>query len=149
MYFQQDRNELRQTYFDVWRRRDDKAQLEPVELLILGVIEEHPEYHDFLDDPDSSLDKDFSPEYGQSNPFLHMGMHIAIREQLATDRPPGFAEAYAAAVRRCGDSHEAEHRILECLAETLWRAHRDGTAPQELDYLENVRALSGMKDGQS
>jgi len=147
MYFQQDRNELRQTYFDVWRRRDDKAQLEPLELLILGVIEEHPEYHDFLDDPDSSLDKDFTPEYGQSNPFLHMGMHIAIREQLTTDRPPGFAKAYAGAVRRCGDSHQAEHRILECLAETLWLAHRDGTAPAELDYLEKVRALGGMETG--
>jgi hypothetical protein len=143
MYFQQDRNELRQTYFDVWRRRADKARLEPMELLILGVMEEHPEYHGFLDDPDASLDRDFSPEYGQSNPFLHMGMHIAIREQLTTDRPPGFAEAYAAVVRQCGDSHEAEHRILECLAETLWRAHRDGASPDELDYLDKVRTLGG------
>lgn len=143
MHFQQDRNQLRQTYFDVWYKREDKAQLAPLELLILGVIEEHPEYHESLDNPENSLDKDFPPEYGQSNPFLHMGMHIAIREQLAADRPPGFAKAYAAAVRQSGDSHTAEHRILECLAETLWRAHRDGSAPEELDYLEKVRALSG------
>jgi len=103
------------------------------------VIELHPEYQQALMTPDDVLDRDYTPEGGQSNPFLHMGLHLAVRDQLATDRPPGIRAAFDKVVRRLGEPHDAEHQLIECLAETLWEAQRAGLPPDERIYLERVR----------
>jgi hypothetical protein len=87
------------------------------------------------------LDRDYSPEGGQSNPFLHMGLHLAVRDQLATDRPAGIRRAFDEVVRSLGDLHRAEHQLIECLAETLWEAQRSSLPPDEGVYLERVRNL--------
>ncbi len=71
-----------------------------------------------------------------------MGMHLAIREQLATDRPPGLRAGYRGVVERAGDAHAAEHRIMDCLGEALWRAQRAGRPPDEAAYLDCVRRLT-------
>ena len=70
-----------------------------------------------------------------------MGMHIAIREQLSTQRPPGINAAYEALLKRLGDPHEAEHRMMECLGEAMWLAQRNNTAPDESAYLECLQRL--------
>ena len=74
-------------------------------------------------------------------------MHLAIREQVGTDRPPGIRAIHAALARRLGDVHEAEHRMIECLGEALWNAQRAGTAPDETAYLEALRRLPGVASG--
>ena len=113
--------------------------MQPLEQLVAAVVERHPEYHAALEG-DAPGDRDYLPEMGESNPFLHMGMHIAIEEQLAAGRPAGLAEIYQALAARCGDAHEAEHRMMECLGEALWRAQRDGVMPDEAAYLDCLRA---------
>ena len=70
-----------------------------------------------------------------------MGLHLAIREQVATDRPPGIAAIFNSLLVRTGDPHEAEHQALECLAETLWEAQGANTMPDESAYLERLRRL--------
>ena len=77
----------------------------------------------------------------QSNPFLHMGMHIAIREQLSTQRPPGIEAAYKQLLERLGDLHAVEHHMMECLGQAMWEAQRQGTPPDESAYLECLRRL--------
>jgi hypothetical protein len=91
-------------------------------------------------EPDD-IERNYTPEQGQSNPFLHMGMHLAIREQAGTDRPPGIRAIHAALAQRLGDPHEAEHRMIECLGEALWNAQRAGTAPDEAAYVAALRRL--------
>ena len=108
---------------------------------VADVIALHPEYHPMLEHPDEAVDRDYSPEGGQSNPFLHMGLHLAVREQVATDRPAGIRPAFTALATRTGSDHEAEHRIIECLAEAIWNAQRSGLPPDEAAYLERVRRL--------
>ncbi len=81
------------------------------------------------------------PQAGRENPFLHMGMHLAMREQLSTDRPAGFADLHRQLCEHFGDAHEAEHALLTPLAETLWEAQRAGRAPDDQDYLRKVEAL--------
>jgi hypothetical protein len=136
----QSRDQLRQVYIDAWRKRRDGVPMEPLEMQIADVIELHPEYQTSLRG-DSVLDRDFTPEGGQSNPFLHMGLHLAVRDQLATDRPSGIRKAFEAVGRRAGDLHDAEHQMIECLAETLWEAQRAGLPPDEAAYLERVKQL--------
>jgi hypothetical protein len=105
------------------------------------VIGEHPEYVPGLEGGEAAVRADFTPEGGGENPFLHMGLHLAIREQVATDRPRGISALHAQLSQRAGSAHEAEHRMIEPLAETLWEAQRNGTAPDEAAYLERLRRL--------
>jgi hypothetical protein len=114
--------------------------LEPMEALIADVIEAHPEYHALLADNDEIKQQEFTPEQGQTNPFLHMGMHIALREQAGSDRPGGIKSIYQRLVAAKGQ-HEAEHAMMECLGQALWSAQRNAQAPDEADYLDCLEKL--------
>ncbi len=141
MIFGQDRDELRRMYADAWAKRHERKPLSPLETQIADIVAMHPEYHGEVTSDD--LQKDYSPESGQTNPFLHMGLHLGIREQVATDRPAGIARVFEMLVARTGDVHGAEHQMIECLAETLWEAQRDNRAPDEARYLERLQRLAG------
>jgi hypothetical protein len=140
-FHEQSRDQLRQLYIEAWRKRQARLPMEPLEAQIADVIELHPEYQAALANPDHVLDRDYSPEGGESNPFLHMGLHLAVRDQIGTDRPPGARQAYIDLARKLGDEHDAEHQMIECLAEALWESQRTGRPPDEQIYLERVRAL--------
>lgn len=137
----QNREQMRRMYLESWRKFSEKQPLEPLEAQLAAVIAEHPEYLQWIEAGDAALAAEFTPERGQQNPFLHMGLHLAIREQVATDRPKGIAEVHRVLSTRLGDAHAAEHTMLEALAETLWDAQRSGRAPDEQAYLEKLRRL--------
>jgi len=139
MIFGQDRNELRQMYADAWQKFTDKQLLTPLEAQIADVVALHPEYHGDVSGED--LDRDYTPDGGQTNPFLHMGLHLGIREQVSTNRPAGIAAVHSALSARLGDAHAAEHQMIECLAETLWEAQSSNRPPDELKYLERLQQL--------
>lgn len=142
MIFSRDRNEMRRMFINAWRKYRLQQPLEEMEQHIVDIILLHPEYHKLLEDDEAALSRDYMPEQGASNPFLHMGLHIAIREQLATRRPAGIGDYYQRLLPKLRDAHEVEHRMLECLGEVLWRAQRDGCAPDEAAYLECLRKVS-------
>ena len=139
MIFGQDRNELRRMYADAWQKHCDKLPLSPLEAQIADVVEIHPEYHGDVTSDD--LNRDYTPDGGQTNPFLHMGLHLGIREQVATNRPAGIAAIHKALVTNRGDVHAAEHEMIECLAETLWEAQSGNKPPDEAGYLERLKQL--------
>lgn len=128
-------------YLDAWQRHREGLPLEPLQAQIADVIELHPEYHPAVENPED-LARDYTPEQAQSNPFLHMGLHLAIRDQLATDRPAGIKTAFEAIARRAGSTHAAEHQLIECLAQTLWEAQRAGLPPDEQAYLARAARLA-------
>lgn len=127
-------------YRNAWRKYTARQPLEPLEAQIAAVIAEHPEYVPMVESGEA-LEADYTPEGGRQNPFLHMGLHLALREQVATDRPPGIAQIHQALSQRLGTAHAAEHSMLEVLAETLWEAQRCTRAPDEQRYLERLRSL--------
>jgi len=137
----QNREQMRRMYLDAWRKFTARAPLEPLEGQLAAVIAEHPEYVTWLESGENALSAEFTPEGGRQNPFLHMGLHLAIREQVATDRPAGIAEVHQKLSARLGDSHAAEHTMLEALAEALWDAQRTGRPPDEQAYLERLGTL--------
>jgi hypothetical protein len=137
----QSRDELRRVYVEAWRKRRAGLPVEPLEAQVADVIALHPEYHAALERDDEALARDYTPEGGQSNPFLHMGLHLAVRDQIATDRPAGLRQAFTSLAARLGSAHEAEHRIIECLAEAMWDAQRSGRPPDEAAYLQRVLRL--------
>jgi Domain of unknown function (DUF1841) len=140
----QSREQLRQSYLQAWRKYSARLPLEPLEAQLAAVIAEHPEYVHLIESGAPALTADYTPEGGRENPFLHMGLHLAIREQVATDRPAGIAHIHQALTRRLGDSHAAEHAMLEPLAQVLWESQRSGRMPDEARYLERLRAIGGL-----
>ncbi len=141
MFFGQDRNQLRKVYFQSWDKFKKKLPMEPMETLIAGLIGQHPEYHAFFDNIELNQDRDFTPEMGQTNPFLHLGMHISIQEQLGTQRPAEITSLYQSLCKKTGDAHEAEHQMMECLGAMLWAAQSNNQQPDETTYLECIKKL--------
>jgi hypothetical protein len=132
------REQLRQAYSDAWRKHREHAPLTPLETMITDVVGAHPEYHTIVSDQDAAA---FEPavDGGGENPFLHMGLHLAVREQVSIDRPPGVRSLLQSLQSRLGDWHSAEHALMEALAETLWQAQRAGMPPDEGRYLTLAR----------
>jgi len=140
-----DRDELRGVWLTAWRRYRAGEVLEPLQAQLVGLIERHPEYHAILEAGEALAGRDWTPESGESNPFLHLGLHLAVRDAVATDRPPGIRAVYDRLLARAGDDHAAEHELLDALGATLWEAQRSQRPPDAAAWLERARARSGAK----
>ena len=139
------REQLRQFYCDSWNKHlKQQEKLNPLEQQVVAVIKEHPEYHTLLENTEASIGADYLPEMGDSNPFLHLGMHLGLREQISTDRPPGIAELYQRLVAKKG-VQDAEHEMIECLAEAIWQAQQNQTAPDDITYLDCLGKIEHRK----
>ncbi|EGV20096.1 DUF1841 family protein [Thiocapsa marina] len=138
-----DRESHRRIFITAWEKAQAGRPLEPVEAQIVEVLRRHPEYHPLMTDADKTLGRDYLPEHGESNPFLHMGLHIAILEQLSVDQPAGIRGLYSRLMQITGDPHETEHRIMECLAEALWTLQRNQAPFDAASYLECVERAAG------
>ncbi|MBS0587534.1 DUF1841 family protein [Nitrosomonas sp.] len=134
--FKPSREQARQLFFETWRKYRQREILSGIETIALEVILLHPEYHDILNDPERYLDKDYLPEMGDTNPFLHMSMHVAIKEQLSINQPIGICERFARLQKNCGSEHAAAHQLMECLAEMIWQAQRAQSAPDAAIYFD-------------
>jgi Domain of unknown function (DUF1841) len=130
--FNPSREEVREMFFGTWRKYRAGEPLVGIESLAVDIILLHPEYHEVLSTPARYRDKDYTDE---SNPFLHMSLHLALEEQLSIDQPPGVARLFNQLLSKGKDRHWALHEALECLAETVWRAQRDAAPPDGAAYL--------------
>lgn len=126
-----DRDTMRQVFYDVWQKHKNHLLLEPLEAMIVDIILSHPEYHDAFDHPEKMTDR----ESDASSLFLHISLHLAIREQIEADRPKGIRLIYENLCKKYQDHHVAEHRMLDCLAQILQTAHETGRLPDEQYYL--------------
>lgn len=138
--FANDRSQLRAFYHDVWQKHLAGEILETLESQVLDIIVDHPEYQALLGDR-TSIGHEFQAD-GEVNPFLHMGLHAAVRDQLATDRPAGIRLAWHRLRSVFVDRHGLEHAVMRCFGECLAHAQRSGSAPDEARYLRCVADLS-------
>ncbi len=137
------RDELRRSYSEAWRKHLARTPLTPLEAMISDVVGVHPEYHAIVADAEAALAFESSGTGEVENPFLHMGLHLAVRDQVSIDRPPGVRELHRLLQARYGDLHRAEHALMEALGETLWQAQRAGQPPDESYYLALARGHLG------
>ncbi|NQZ53101.1 MAG: DUF1841 family protein [Piscirickettsiaceae bacterium] len=138
--FSQNRQQLRKMYHDTWQKKLANESLSALESMVAQVISEHPEYHSIFNN-DASLEQEYFVEHGETNPFLHMGLHISLHEQISTDRPFGIRALYQQLQAKFGNAHDTEHQMMECLTESLWLAQRNNQAPSESDYLAALQKL--------
>lgn len=137
--FNPSREQARDFFFEVWRKESERIPRTPLEDQAWQIIAHHPEYHAILSDPIRNRDRDWTPEQGQTNPFLHLSLHLAIMEQLGIDQPTGLRAAREALLRAGMDDHEADHRVIDALAETIWESQRTGMPPDGEAYIRRVK----------
>ena len=133
------RDEARRFLADAWQKYRAGRPLSALEQRVVDIVSLHPEYHDLLERADKHLERDWSPEGGAMNPFLHLSLHLAVAEQLAIDQPAGLRGQFERLRARSGDTHAALHDVLECLAETMWQAQRTNSPPDGAAYVECLR----------
>ena len=133
--FTPSRDEARRFLVDAWSKHRAKQPLSGLEHVAAGLIALHPEYHPVVENPERFVDRDWKPEAGAANPFLHLSLHLAVAEQIAIDQPPGIRTQFERLRAARGDEHAALHAVLECLGEVMWSAQRHGTPPDAALYI--------------
>jgi len=142
--FNPSRDEVRQFFFDAWAKFKQQETLTELEKMAVGIMHMHPEYHNILDQPEHYLQQAYYPEMGETNPFLHMSLHLSIQEQISINQPIGITQAYGKLCTRFQEEHEAQHALLECLAETIWLAQRNQTGLDAAHYLNLIEQRAGI-----
>lgn len=140
--FNPSRDQARLFLIDAWTKRRNKLPGTPMDTLAADLVAMHPEYHALLQAEDA-LTREWTPEHGETNPFLHLSLHLAIEEQLSIDQPPGIRAAFNALLSRSSDRHEALHAVLECLGEMIWHSQKSGLPPDGAAYLDCVHRAAG------
>lgn len=146
--FNPSRDEVRQFFFDAWAKFKQQQALTELEKMAVGIMHMHPEYHDILDQPAHYLQQVYYPEMGETNPFLHMSLHLSIQEQISINQPIGITQAYGKLCTRFQEEHAAQHALLECLAETIWLAQRNQTGLDAAHYLQLIEQRADMPPSQ-
>ncbi len=134
MLYTQNRTEQRKFLAKAWQKFLDKKILDPLEDQLTRVIEIHPEYHTLI----QNIESDYFPEQGEVNPFLHINLHLSLREQLSINQPHGINEIYQKILNKYSDAHEAEHQMMDCIAEMIFSAQKNNTA---MDHQAYIRCL--------
>jgi len=142
--FSPSRDQARLFFFDAWAKYEQQLPLTDLEAIAAQVMQMHPEYHAVLDAPERYLEQAYFPEMGTINPFLHMSLHLSVLEQIGIDQPPGIAQIYRELQQKHQDTHDAQHNLMDCLAETLWQAQRDDCPPDMEVYLNCMQKKVSM-----
>jgi hypothetical protein len=137
--FTPSQHDVRRFFCETYRKHRANEVLTPLEAIARDWVMQHPEYAAALADAEAALSTDYSVESGQSNPFLHLSMHLSIAEQISIDQPPGIRQAFVALAQRLGSEHDAHHQIMECLGEMMWASQRSGLPPDGAAYIECVK----------
>lgn len=133
--FQPSRDQARQFLFDAWAKFNAQSGLTDLEKIAVEVINMHPEYHAILNQPERYIDQQYFPEHGQTNPFLHLNLHLSVIEQININQPIGIRAGYEKLLKQLQEPHAAQHVLLECLAETIWHAQRHQQSLDSAHYL--------------
>lgn len=136
-----DRSDNREIFFQAWNKHQQQLPLDPTEKDIVQLIQLHPEYQTIFDTPEKYLDKDFSASTGETNPFMHLGIHLSIMEQVRLNRPKGVTKIYQQLLSKTGNPHDAEHMIMEVLIEQLWQVMHHHKNFDEKQYIKKLKKL--------
>lgn len=138
-------HDVRGFFAQVWQKRFTPLELDALQQKALILLDAHQEYAPILENIERYMDYEWLPENGETNPFLHLSLHLSIQEQVAIDQPFGIREIYETlCARYAGDWMKTEHEMMEALAETLWEAQRFGKGLDVNNYITKLRKLVNL-----
>ena len=136
MFFQ-DRKRQREFLAKSWQKYTSNIPLEPLEEQLVSIIEIHPEYQDLI----TNIDSEYFPEQGEINPFLHINLHLALKDQLSLNEPNGVREVHQKLIYHFKDQHVVEHLMMECIAEMIYLSQKNNTDMDQESYLNCITGL--------
>jgi hypothetical protein len=139
--FNPSKEQVREFFCQTWQKQQEHGILTPLESIAARWMVEHPEYHEILSRPKEAAQADYSVENGQTNPFLHLSMHMSLSEQVQINQPVGIREVGRELIMRLDSEHAAHHQMMECLGQVLWESSRTNTEPDLQKYLESLNQL--------
>lgn len=142
MYNSLTRDQVRSFFCGAWSKYITTGDLTPIERVAADWIIQHPEYHSLIEVPDKAQAEEYTPERGETNPFLHLSMHLTISEQVAADSPRGIKDAYYTLIRNTGSEHAAAHQMMDCLGEVIWKSQRSNKPIDIGFYSRRIKALA-------
>ena len=140
--FVQNSDESRKFFIEVRRKVVERELLQPLEAMIADILSLHPEYETLLADEQKALSDEYIASNFDINPFLHLGLHVALQEQIQANRPQGISAIYQSLkLRGIANEHEIRHLMMQCLSESLYKAQTANAMPNETEYLACLRAI--------
>lgn len=136
------RDQARQFLFDAWAKFQLQQTLTDLEKIAVEVIQMHPEYHAIFSSPEKYMHQQYFPEMGETNPFLHITLHLSVVEQISINQPIGITPIYDKLRQKYSDTHTAYHDVIDCLAETIWHAQRNNEPLDSAYYLKLLNQKS-------
>lgn len=130
--------DVRNFFFDLYAKANRQEPLTDLEKIAYTVILEHPEYINVLDNKNKYLEYEWTVENGETNPFLHLSMHLSVLEQLSIDQPLGIQELFTKLCNKFQDNHKATHHLIDCLGEMIWYSNKNNTAFDPKIYLDCI-----------
>ena len=140
MLYTQDKTQQRQFLANAWQKSLNKQILEPLEEQLAQIIQIHPEYHQLIED----IDADYFPEQGEVNPFLHLNLHLSLREQISINQPSGIKDYYQNILNLLKDPHEAEHKMMDCIAQMIFSSQKNNTPMDYQAYLKCIKTIANV-----
>jgi len=137
--FNPSQEEVRRFFCAAHQKAKTNAPMEAIEVLAAEWIAEHPEYHADLADADAAVARVYDGQNGNSNPFLHLSMHLSISEQCSIDQPRGIRQSVELLTHKRNSLHEAHHAAMECLGRMLWESQSSGRNPDGEGYVACVQ----------
>ncbi|TFZ01093.1 DUF1841 family protein [Ramlibacter rhizophilus] len=137
--FNPSQEDVRRFFCGVHAKSRAGQPLDALETLASQWLGEHAEYDPHLADAEAAVARVYDGGDGQSNPFLHLAMHLSISEQCSIDQPRGIRQAVELLAARRNSLHDAHHEAMECLGQMLWESQRSGRPPDGQAYLDCVQ----------
>ena len=131
--------DVRRFFCDVYAKTQSNRPLEALETIASQWLAEHPEYHADFADADAALEKMYDVEGGNTNPFLHLSMHLSISEQCSIDQPRGIRQAVELLTAKRNSLHDAHHETMDCLGQMVWESQRAKRPPDGAAYIDCVQ----------
>ena len=138
------RDQARQFLIDAWSKFKQQNSLTDLEKIAVEVIQMHPEYHVVFNAPEKFMHQQYFPEMGETNPFLHISLHLSVIEQITINQPIGIKLIYDKLLQHHNDKHLAYHDVIDCLAETIWQSQRNHQPLDSEHYLNLLKRKSGL-----
>ena len=137
--FNPTQEDVRRFMCGVHAKTGAQSPMEAIETLASLWIAEHPEYHADLADVEAAVTRNYDESSTQTNPFLHLSMHLSVSEQCSIDQPRGIRQAVELLTHRLDSLHDAHHVAMDCLGEMLWESQRSGHPPDGDAYVARVQ----------
>ena len=135
--FTSDRSKQRQYLKQAWEKYTSQEQLDPLELQLSKIVEQHPEYQNLI----KNLDSEYFPEQGNTNPYLHINLHLTLQDQITMDQPKGIRDIHSQLIVKIKDAHEVEHMMMEHIAEMIFNAQKNNAAFDLDGYIKALKSL--------